>query len=92
MFFVKGMPPFGTRRSHHVHVRTPNDVSELVFRDWLREHAADAARYAGLKHKLAERFRVNREAYIAGKGEFIEQILAQSKTSEDKPPSYQNRK
>src|ERR1700687_3050114 len=23
MFFVKGMPPFGTRRTHHVHVRTP---------------------------------------------------------------------
>ncbi len=21
--FVKGMPPFGARRTHHVHVRTP---------------------------------------------------------------------
>ena len=29
MFFVKGMPPFGSRRSRHVHVRTPKDVSEL---------------------------------------------------------------
>jgi GrpB-like predicted nucleotidyltransferase (UPF0157 family) len=79
MFFVKGMPPFGSRRSHHVHVRTPKDVSELVFRDWLREHPADVARYAILKRKLAERFKTDREAYTAAKGEFIEQLLTQRK-------------
>lgn len=79
MFFVKGMPPFGTRRSHHVHIRTPGDVSELAFRDWLRRHPADAVRYATLKRNLAERFRANREAYTAAKGEFIEHMLAQCK-------------
>jgi GrpB-like predicted nucleotidyltransferase (UPF0157 family) len=26
LFFVKGMPPFGTRRTHHVHVRTPEEA------------------------------------------------------------------
>jgi GrpB-like predicted nucleotidyltransferase (UPF0157 family) len=80
LFFVKGMPPFGSRRSHHVHVRTPQDVSELVFRDWLREHPADAARYAKLKRELVGRFKADREAYTAAKGEFIEQMLAQAKT------------
>jgi GrpB-like predicted nucleotidyltransferase (UPF0157 family) len=80
MFLVKGMPPFGRRRSHHVHVRTPADTTELVFRDWLRGHPADAARYAKVKHELAERFKSDREAYTAAKGEFIEQILAQAKT------------
>jgi len=80
MFFVKGMPPFGRRRSHHVHVRTPQDVSELVFRDWLREHPADAARYGTLKRELAGRFKADREAYTAAKGEFIERVLAQART------------
>jgi len=80
MFFVKGMPPFGRRRSHHVHVRTPTDVTELDFRNWLRAHPADAARYAKIKRELAERFASDREAYTAAKGEFIQQILMQTKT------------
>jgi GrpB-like predicted nucleotidyltransferase (UPF0157 family) len=80
MFLVKGMPPFGRRRSHHVHVRTPADTTELVFRDWLRGHPADAARYAKFKYELAERFKSDREAYTAAKGEFIERILTQAKT------------
>jgi GrpB-like predicted nucleotidyltransferase (UPF0157 family) len=80
MFFVKGMPPFGHRRSHHIHVRTPADATaELLFRDWLREHPDDAARYAKLKRELVERFKSNREAYTDAKGEFIQQILAQAK-------------
>jgi len=80
MFFVKGMPPFGRRRSHHVHVRAPADTAELVFRDWLRGHPADAARYAKLKRELAERFKSDRDAYAAAKGEFIQQLLSQAKT------------
>jgi GrpB-like predicted nucleotidyltransferase (UPF0157 family) len=80
MFFVKGMPPFGRRRSHHVHVRTPADTTELVFRDWLRGHPADAARYAKVKHELVECFKSDRDAYTDAKGEFIQQILLQVKT------------
>jgi len=84
MFFVKGLPPFGRRRTHHVHVRTPNDVSELVFRDWPRAHPADAARYARLKRELAGLFQTDREAYTAAKGEFMAQILAQG-TNQSRP-------
>jgi GrpB-like predicted nucleotidyltransferase (UPF0157 family) len=79
MFFVKGMPPFGRRRSHHVHVRAPADTTELDFRDWLRGHPADAARYAKVKYELVGRFKSDREAYTAAKGEFIQQILTQAK-------------
>ncbi len=78
MFFVKGMPPFGRRRSHHVHVRAPADTTELVFRDWLRGNPADAARYAKVKCELAERFKSDREAYTAAKGEFIERMLTET--------------
>jgi GrpB-like predicted nucleotidyltransferase (UPF0157 family) len=36
LFFVKGMPPFGARRTHHLHVRTPEDArTALVFCDEL---------------------------------------------------------
>jgi GrpB-like predicted nucleotidyltransferase (UPF0157 family) len=80
MFFVKGMPPFGRGRSHHVHVRAPADTAELGFRDWLRGHPADAARYGKVKRELVERFKSDREAYTEAKGEFIQQILTQVKT------------
>ncbi len=80
MFLVKGMPPFGRRRSHHVHIRIPADTTEWAFRDWLRGHPADAARYAKVKYKLVERFKSDREAYTAAKGEFIREILMRGKS------------
>jgi GrpB-like predicted nucleotidyltransferase (UPF0157 family) len=38
LFFVKGMPPYGERRTHHVHVVEPNAEpwQRLRFRDHLR--------------------------------------------------------
>ena len=37
LFFVKGMPPFGTGRTHHVHVRPlERALPVLAFRDHLR--------------------------------------------------------
>jgi len=54
MFFVKGMPPFGRRRTHHVHVRLPDDaVLEIAFRDALRAHPELARDYEALKRDLA---------------------------------------
>ena len=78
MFFVKGMPPFGTRRTHHVHVF--DDGAErrhrIAFRDYLRLHADAAQEYAELKRQLAERFVNDRDAYTLGKDEFIANICA----------------
>ena len=76
MFFVKGMPPFGTRRTHHVHVRTPEDGHPaLVFRDYLRVHPDAVARYARLKRELEARHPTDRDAYTAGKEAFVAEIV-----------------
>jgi GrpB-like predicted nucleotidyltransferase (UPF0157 family) len=78
MFFVKGMPPFGPRRTHHVHVRTPADaLAEITFRDALRGDARLAQEYEHLKEELAKRHSENREAYTDGKAEFVAKVLAQ---------------
>jgi GrpB-like predicted nucleotidyltransferase (UPF0157 family) len=78
MFFVKGMPPFGARRTHHVHVF--DDVAgrkrRIFFRDYLRLHADTAREYMELKRRLAEQFSNDRDAYTRGKDEFIGRICA----------------
>jgi GrpB-like predicted nucleotidyltransferase (UPF0157 family) len=80
MFFVKGMPPFGSGRTHHIHVF--DDVLErrrrIAFRDYLRIHADASREYAELKRQLAKRFLTDREAYTRGKDVFIARICADS--------------
>jgi GrpB-like predicted nucleotidyltransferase (UPF0157 family)/uncharacterized protein YhfF len=76
MFFVKGMPPHGARRTHHVHVRLPGDAAaELAFRDLLRADPGLVRRYELLKEDLAARFPDDRDAYTEGKSEFVEGAL-----------------
>jgi len=76
MFFVKGMPPFGIRRTHHIHVHTPEAVAPLVrFRDHLIAHPEDTARYAALKRDLAARYPTDRDAYTKAKTEFVRDVL-----------------
>jgi GrpB-like predicted nucleotidyltransferase (UPF0157 family) len=72
MFFVKGMPPFGTGRTHHAHVHAADAVETLVrFRDLLRGDAAEAARYGELKRRLATDLRTDRDAYTQAKTAFV---------------------
>lgn len=79
MFFVKGMPPLGARRTHHVHVRTPDDARPaLVFCEYLRRHRDAVARYARLKRELEARHPTDREAYTAGKAQFVAEILREA--------------
>jgi len=76
MFFVKGMPPFGRRRTHHVHVRVPEDAErELLFRDLLRADPALARQYESLKEHLAQRYPTDRDAYTNGKTKFVADAL-----------------
>ena len=78
MFLVKGMPPFGEKRTHHLHVydfQGPRWKKELLFRDALRAHLEEAHRYAELKRDLALRFTYDREAYTDAKTDFIEGVL-----------------
>ena len=76
LFFVKGMPPFGTGRTHHLHVCTPEDARmALVFCDHLRQHPEEAERYAALKRDLAARYPADRDAYTEGKARYVDDIV-----------------
>lgn len=82
MFFVKGMPPFGVKRSHHVHVTEPNGEmwQRLAFRDYLRRHPEEAATYERLKRQLASEYQTDREAYTDGKSAYVESVMQKAIT------------
>jgi GrpB-like predicted nucleotidyltransferase (UPF0157 family) len=77
MFFVKGMPPFGSRRSHHVHVtETRGEMwQRLAFRNYLRAHPEEAGIYEQLKRRLATEHQTDREAYTDAKSAYIESVM-----------------
>jgi GrpB-like predicted nucleotidyltransferase (UPF0157 family) len=77
MFFVKGMPPFGTGRSHHVHVTEPGGEmwQRLAFRDYLRDHPKEARTYERLKRRLAAEHLADREAYTGAKSAYVETVM-----------------
>ena len=58
----------------HVHVRLAGSWNEqwaLLFRDFLRAHAAVAADYEALKRRLAVQHRDDRRTYTDAKGDFV---------------------
>ena len=66
----------GTRRTN-IHVRRAGSWAEqfaLLFRDYMRTHVEDAARYARLKRRLAEQFGYDRSGYTDAKGPFIWEV------------------
>ncbi|MBY0545527.1 MAG: GNAT family N-acetyltransferase [Gammaproteobacteria bacterium] len=78
MFFVKGMLPFGEKRTHHVHIVESTSRhwdGKLRFRDYLRSHSAVANDYCALKIALAKQYPHDREAYTTAKTEFINEVL-----------------
>ena len=77
MFFVKGMPPFGSKRSHHVHVTEPDGEvwRRLAFRDYLRTHPEEAETYERLKRRLANEHPGDREAYTDAKSAYVESVM-----------------
>lgn len=78
LFFVKGMPPYGERRTHHVHIfATDHEEWEArqLFRDYLRAHPEDRQAYEALKRGLAEQFREDRETYTTAKTDFVKRSL-----------------
>jgi GrpB-like predicted nucleotidyltransferase (UPF0157 family) len=80
MFFVKGMPPYGERRTHHIRVMEEGKKvqNKRLFRDWLIEHPTDANRYKAIKKDLAIQFRDDREAYTKAKDDFVKEILSKA--------------
>ncbi|WP_315789914.1 GrpB family protein [Fischerella sp. JS2] len=80
MFFVKGMPPYGKCRTHHVHIVEAHGEfwQRKLFRDYLRMHPEEAKRYEALKRDLVARFPTDREAYTNGKSEFIHIVMVKA--------------
>jgi GrpB-like predicted nucleotidyltransferase (UPF0157 family) len=67
--------------AHHLYVCPPNSREfqrHVAFRDYLRTHPTEAKAYGDLKKALAARFRDDREAYMAGKDEFVRELVARA--------------
>ncbi|MDM9379545.1 GrpB family protein [Chlorogloeopsis sp. ULAP01] len=81
MFFVKGMPPYGKQRTHHVHIVEAYGEfwQRKLFRDYLRIHSDEAKRYEALKRDLAACFRTDREAYTEAKSEYIKAVMEKAR-------------
>lgn len=82
MFFVKGLPPFGEKRTHHVHIVEPTSkhwLEKIAFRDYLISHPEAAKEYERLKIKLAQQHTFDREEYTHAKANFINKVLRLAK-------------
>jgi GrpB-like predicted nucleotidyltransferase (UPF0157 family) len=77
MFFVKGLLPFGSKRSHHVHVTVKDGEmwQRIAFRDYLRAHPEEAGTYERLKRRLAAEQQTDREAYTDAKSAYVESVM-----------------
>jgi len=75
MVFIRRDPATG-RRTHHLHLATPGHEAwdRIAFRDWLRTHGDDAARYAALKRELAAGHQSDRERYTQAKTGFVREL------------------
>lgn len=76
--FFKGMPPYGMKRTHHVHiVSADNNTIEhrILFREILKNNLQVRVEYQRLKFELADLYSADRETYTDKKSEFIINIL-----------------
>jgi GrpB-like predicted nucleotidyltransferase (UPF0157 family) len=70
--------PSSAIRTHHLHLvplGSQRWLDTLEFREILRANPSVAVEYANLKHRLAEQYEFDREAYTDAKGPFIERVL-----------------
>jgi len=77
-FFAR---PSERPRTHHLHVcqaGSEHEFRHLAVRDFLREHADEAARYAALKREVARRHPQDRIAYIQGKDAYLAALEARA--------------
>jgi GrpB-like predicted nucleotidyltransferase (UPF0157 family) len=67
---------------HHLYVVVAGSQphrDHIDLRDYLRTHPAQAARYGGLKRRLAVLLKTDRSAYSKGKAEMISEFLRQAR-------------
>jgi GrpB-like predicted nucleotidyltransferase (UPF0157 family) len=75
LFFALGPTPCRTHYLSLTEVGSPTWNEQLLFRDHLRTHSDTRKAYSALKDSLAQRFPMDRPAYTAAKGQFIQTIL-----------------
>jgi GrpB-like predicted nucleotidyltransferase (UPF0157 family) len=80
LFFVKGIPPYGVQRTHHLHFmeKCAEAKEYRLFRDYLRAHQTAAHGYAALKHQLATEYCKDREAYTNAKRAYVSDCIAKA--------------
>ncbi|NAZ75602.1 GrpB family protein [Kineococcus sp. T13] len=70
------------KRTHHLHVvaaSSPLVARYLLFRDYLRAHPGEAARYAAFKQDLATRYAQQRDRYVDAKPPFVDATIEQAR-------------
>jgi GrpB-like predicted nucleotidyltransferase (UPF0157 family) len=80
-YFRRPPGPAATRlfHVHMVQVGSPFWADHLLFRNYLRRHPEEAARYAALKQDLAARHGKDRDAYTADKTDFVQGTLERAR-------------
>lgn len=76
--FFKGMPPFGTKRTHHIHIVDVNNTTfeqRILFRNILRRDGKTRKEYEALKINLSQTHTTDRESYTDAKSKFIKSVL-----------------
>ncbi|MEV4267099.1 GrpB family protein [Kribbella sp. NPDC049584] len=74
------LPP-DAARYHHLYVVVEGNKAHrdhVLLRDHLRTNAADRERYAARKRELAHLLTTDRAAYVEGKGELVEELIARA--------------
>ena len=63
-------------RTYHIHLAPAGHRiwEGLAFRDYMRTHSGDAARYVALKLDLAKCYQKDREGYTDAKEAFVREI------------------
>lgn len=69
-------------RTEHIHMVEPDEASEdrILFRDFLRAHREEAARYEALKQRLSQAHTNDRAAYTQGKTDYIRSVVEKART------------
>ncbi|MFH1644391.1 MAG: GrpB family protein [bacterium] len=83
-FFTKES---GVRTTHHLHIEKFNSrlwKNQIIFRDYLKKHKEVVIEYNELKENLAEKYKNDRKKYVAGKNNFIKNILKNIKQNYEK--------
>lgn len=75
--FFKGMPPFGEKRTHHIHILENEEdfKCRVLFRDKLIKNKKLLKEYEDLKIELSDKYQNDREKYTDLKTEFIKLVL-----------------